>query len=108
MEGHCLQAMKIVHHLANGSFHWLISGQQSVNPSREAISIQSGKYERFTFAHHRALALLQQVTTFRGNTVGKTKLTLDKSANFKFRNLEFGMICSTIGLLGESSFFGSL
>ena len=51
VEGHCLQAMKIVHHHANGSFDWLISGQQSVNPSREAISILSGKYKRFTFVH---------------------------------------------------------
>ena len=30
-------------------FDWLISGQQSVNPSREAISILSGKYKGFTF-----------------------------------------------------------
>ena len=53
VEGHhCLQAMKIVHHHANGCFDWLISGQQSVNPSREAISILSGKYKRFTLVHH--------------------------------------------------------
>ena len=63
MEGHCLQALKIVRHHANGRFDWLISGHQSVNPSREAISIiyihnniyniyiLSGKYERFTFVH---------------------------------------------------------
>ena len=51
MEGHCLQAMKIVRHHANGRFHWLISEHQSVNPSREAISILSGKYKRFTFVH---------------------------------------------------------
>ena len=51
VEGHCLQAMKIVHHHANGCFDWLISGQQNVNPSREAISILSGKYRRFTFVH---------------------------------------------------------
>ena len=43
--------MKIVHHHANGRFNWLISGQQSVNPSREAISILSGKYKIFTFVH---------------------------------------------------------
>ena len=42
-EGHCLQAMKIVHHHANGRFDWLISGHQGVDPSREAISILSGK-----------------------------------------------------------------
>ena len=35
-EGHCLQAMKILHHLANGRFDWLISGHQSVNPLRKA------------------------------------------------------------------------
>ena len=43
VEGHCFQAMKIVRHHANGRFDWLLSGQQSVNPSREAISILSGK-----------------------------------------------------------------
>ena len=51
MEGHCLQAMKTVHHYANGCFDWLISGQQSVNPWREAIFILSGKCKRFTFVH---------------------------------------------------------
>ena len=61
--------MKIVHHRANGRFDWLISEYQSVNPSREAISILliseyqsvnpsreaisilSEKYKRFTFVH---------------------------------------------------------
>ena len=38
-------------HHANGRFDWLISGHQSVNPSREAISILSGKYKRCTFVH---------------------------------------------------------
>ena len=51
LEGHCLQAMKIVHHHANGHFDWLISGHQSVNPSREAISVLSGKYKRSTFVY---------------------------------------------------------
>ena len=51
VKGHCLQVMKIVHHHANGSFDWLISEHQSVNPSREAISIRSGKYKRFAFVH---------------------------------------------------------
>ena len=36
-----LQALKIVHHYANGWFDWLICGHQSVNPSRESISIPS-------------------------------------------------------------------
>ena len=49
LEGHCLEAMKIVHHHANGRFDWLISEHQSVNPSREAVSILSGKYKRFMF-----------------------------------------------------------
>ena len=48
VEGLRLQAMKIVHYYANSCFHWLISGQQSNNPLREATSIVSGKY---TFAH---------------------------------------------------------
>ena len=43
--------MKIVHYYANGCFDWLIYGQQSDNPLREAISILSGKYKRFTFVH---------------------------------------------------------
>ena len=30
-----LQAMKIVHHHANGRFDWLFFGHQSVNPLRE-------------------------------------------------------------------------
>ena len=51
MESHYLLAMKIVHHHANDRFDRLISGHQTVNPSREAISILSGKYKRFTFVH---------------------------------------------------------
>ena len=43
--GHCLQVIKIMHHHDNGGFDWLISGQQSVNPSRGAISILPGKYK---------------------------------------------------------------
>ena len=41
--------MKIVHHHANGRFDWLTSGHQSVDISREVISILSSKYKRFTF-----------------------------------------------------------
>ena len=51
VEDHCLQAMKIVHYYANGCFDSLISWQQSDNRLREAISILSGKYKRFTFVH---------------------------------------------------------
>ena len=51
VEGHCLEAMKILRHHVNGRFDWLISGQQSVNPSREPISILSGNYKRFTIVH---------------------------------------------------------
>ena len=49
--------MKIVHYYANDCFDRLISGQQSDNPLREAISILSAKYKRFTFAHPVILAL---------------------------------------------------
>ena len=56
MEVHCLQVLKIVYHYANSCFDWLISGQQSVNPSREAISILSGKYKGFTFVQHMAFS----------------------------------------------------
>ena len=51
MESHYLRAMKVVHHHANGRFDWLISGHQSVNPSRKAISVMSGKHKRFQFVH---------------------------------------------------------
>ena len=51
VEGHCLRAMIIVHHHADGRFDWLISGHQSVNHTREVIFILSGKYKRFTFVH---------------------------------------------------------
>ena len=50
-EGLCLQAMKNVHHHANGRFDWLIFEHQSVNPLREVIFILSGKYKRITFVH---------------------------------------------------------
>ena len=36
---------------ANGCFDESIYEHQSVNSSREAISILSGKYKRFTFVH---------------------------------------------------------
>ena len=49
VEGHCLQAMTIVHHYASDCFDWLISGNQSVDPSREATSILCSKNKRFTF-----------------------------------------------------------
>ena len=46
-EGHCLQAMKIVHHYVNGCFDWLIS----VYSWRDVISLLPGKYKRFTFVY---------------------------------------------------------
>ena len=51
VEGLRLQVMKIVHYYASSCFSWLISGQQSDNPLREATSILSGKYKRFTFVY---------------------------------------------------------
>ena len=51
VQGHCLQAIKIVHHHAEGRFDWLISGHQSVNPWREVMSILSEKHKKFTFVH---------------------------------------------------------
>ena len=51
VEGLRLQAMKIVNYYANSCFDWLISGQHSDNPLREATFILSGKYKRFTFVH---------------------------------------------------------
>ena len=43
--------MKIVHNKANDCFDCLTSGHQSVNSSRQAISMLSGKYKRFTFVY---------------------------------------------------------
>ena len=51
VKGLRLQAMKIVRYYANSCFDWLISGQQSDSLLREATSILSGKYKRFTFVH---------------------------------------------------------
>ena len=51
VEGHCLEALKIVHHHPNGHFDWQIPGNQSVDPSREPISLPSGKQKRLTFVH---------------------------------------------------------
>ena len=50
-EGLRLQAMKVVYYYANSCFDWLISGKQTDDPLREATSILSGKYKRFTFVH---------------------------------------------------------
>ena len=50
-EGFCLQAMKHMRYNAKSCFNWLISRHQSVNPSREAISVLSGKYKRLAFVH---------------------------------------------------------
>ena len=57
VEGYCLLAMIIVHHHANGCFDWLISEKQSINPSKEAISILSGKYKSFMFVHLASQAI---------------------------------------------------
>ena len=51
VESYCLHSMGIVYHHADGRFKWLIPWHQSVNPSREATSILSGKYKRFMLAH---------------------------------------------------------
>ena len=58
MEGYYLLAVKIVHYDANDRFDWIISGHQNVNPSREAISILSGKYKRFTFVHSLSVNMI--------------------------------------------------
>ena len=42
VEGHCLQAIKMVHHHATGRFDWLIAEHQRVNPPREAIFYRLG------------------------------------------------------------------
>ena len=52
VKGHCLQAIKIMHHHANGCFDWLISWHKSVNPSRETISILSPKVFALQILQH--------------------------------------------------------
>ena len=37
VEGHCVQAIKIVHHHGNDRFNWLISEQQSVNTIQTGV-----------------------------------------------------------------------
>ena len=50
--GHCLQAIKIVHHHADGCYDWLLSGHQNVNLLREAISITVWKIQKiYVFVH---------------------------------------------------------
>ena len=77
VEDLCLQAIKIVHHHANGRFDWLTSEQQSVNPSREAISILSGKYKRFTL-----VPLVEQISSSHNDLIVlQLKLTSVSSGN---------------------------
>ena len=77
VEDNCLQAMKIVHHCANGRFDWLISEHQSVNPSREVISILSGKHKRFTFVHPMLQAKTFRYKTFQFSLSLKSELKVD-------------------------------
>ena len=75
VEVQCLQVLKIVHHYASSCFDWLISGHQSFNPSKEAISILSGKYKGFTFVH---LVILERL---RNENENKTKKQITQSFN---------------------------
>ena len=40
-----------MYHHVNGRLDWSTSEHQSIYASREAISILSGKYKRYTFVH---------------------------------------------------------
>ena len=79
VEVHCLQVLIIVHHYANSCFDRFISVQQIVNPSREAISILSEKYKRFTFVHP-LLALTILVYYLKEELNAKYKLPLFERA----------------------------
>ena len=72
------QAIKNVDHHANGRFNWLMSERQSVNPSREAISILSGKYKTFTFVHP------VKVYNDKTNFFSKSTLLLIKIKQLRF------------------------
>ena len=84
VESHCFQVMKIVRHHANGRFDWLISGRQSVNPSREAISILSGKHKRFTFVHPVSYALIE-TADHQNSNMATTKSIVSVLVNGRFR-----------------------
>ena len=64
VEGHCLQAMNIVDHHANGRFDWIISEHQSVSPSRETIFILSGICKRFTFVYPVIQHIVEELHQF--------------------------------------------
>ena len=66
--------MKVMHHHTNGRFDWLISEHQSANPSREAISILSGKYKRFKFVHPVELCFIISIDTRGGGGGGGRNL----------------------------------
>ena len=68
--------MKIVRHHANGRSDWLLSGHQNVNPLREAISILSSKYKRFTFVHPEPLNPGLHIVVLIVSTVANMFLTL--------------------------------
>ena len=63
-EDHCLRAMKIVHHHANGRFDWLISGHQSVNPFERRNFYTVCQIQRFTFVHPVANSSFHVVGNF--------------------------------------------
>ena len=77
VEGHCLQAMKIVHHFVSGRFDWLIPEHQSVNPLREAMSILSGKYKRFTLVRPLLSGMFvgQRVLCLTGSSLDTNLIT---------------------------------
>ena len=58
----CLRSYRIlfelVKYIMNELVDWLISEHESVNPSKEAISVLSGKYKKLTFFHLVSKALL--------------------------------------------------
>ena len=71
--------MKIVYHYANSCFDWWISEHQSVNPWREAISILSSKYKRFTFVHPVVISIIWTIQIQRhGKLLVKINYSFDK------------------------------
>ena len=70
--------MKIVHHHINGCFDWLISEYQSVNTSREAIAILSGKYKRFTFVHSVSTVIIILLINNSGGVLPISHNALDR------------------------------
>ena len=82
VEGHCLQAMNIMHHHANGWFDWLISEHWSVNPWKKKFLYCLGntKDSRLSILYDCQSSFLITVISW----IYKVKWWLDESMSVTF------------------------